>query len=71
MAYRLGMQAALAIALLALSSGHGRAATIATATAAYDRHDLETAFREYQSLARLGNGFAQYNAGVIAAFLKE
>ena len=65
MAYRLGMQAALAIALLALSSGHGRAATIATATAAYDRHDLETAFREYQSLARLGNGFAQYNAGVM------
>lgn len=42
-----------------------QAATVQTATAAYERRDYATAHREFLALAQVGNGLAQFNLGVM------
>jgi len=41
------------------------AVTLDAAIAAYEKRDLPTAYRQFQALARIGNGLAQYNLGVM------
>ena len=54
-----------AVGLLATLAATPLRADIKSATAAYDRGDRAAAYREFLSLAKLGNALAQYNAGVM------
>jgi TonB family protein len=57
--------AVVAVAIGWLATCVTPAATLQTATAAYERRDYTTAHREFLVLARVGNGLAQFNLGVM------
>ena len=42
-----------------------RGASVASAVSAYSKGDRASAYREFLSLARIGNGVAQLNVGVM------
>jgi uncharacterized protein len=55
----------IAIGLLALGGATAHGASVESAAAAYQKRDFPAAYREFAALARIGNGVAQFNLGVM------